>query len=68
MYQALIDAAHHEEVEEGVLADVVDAGGHDKEQLEAEVLETGRLVAHQELVEVRDQLQDGLLRLLHADQ
>ena len=67
MNEALVDAAHHEEVEEGVLADVVHAGRHHEEQLQAEVLQTGQLVAHQDLVEVRDQLQDGLLRLLHAD-
>ena len=60
MHEALVDAAHHEEVEQGVLADVVDAGGHDEEQLEAEVLEARRLVADQELVQVRDELQDGL--------
>ena len=57
MNEALVDAAHHKEVEEGVLADVVDANRHHQEQLQAEVLETGGLVAHQELVEVRDQLQ-----------
>ena len=31
----------------GSLADVVDPCGHDEEELEAEVLQTGRLVAHQ---------------------
>ena len=45
--ETLVDAAHHEEVQEGVLAHVVHPGGHDEQELEAEVLQTGRLVAHQ---------------------
>ena len=58
----------HEELDQGVVGDVVGATCKDQQQFEAEILKTGRRVCHEEAVDVSEQDGHLLLGSVEADE
>ena len=58
----------HEELDQGVVGDVVGATCKNQQQFEAEILETGRRVCHEEPVDVSEQDGHLLLGAVEADE
>ena len=58
----------HEELDQGVVGDVVGATCKNQQQFEAEILETGRRVCHEEAVDVGEQDGHLLLGAVEADE